>query len=73
MYNIPCTNDLLKQTHVPFALVLSPFAQQAQDEVRSSVYCSVIIIYSVLFITVGDHRHHHRTVGCVTVTAGILT
>jgi len=35
MYNIPCTHDLLKQTHVPFALVLSPFSTQADDEVYS--------------------------------------
>jgi hypothetical protein len=33
MYNVPCTNDMLKQTHLPFALTLMPFAQLGEKEV----------------------------------------
>ena len=44
MYNIPCTNDLLKQTHVPFALVLSPFSQLAHDEVCLTAYYTAVIM-----------------------------
>jgi len=44
MYNIPCTNDLLKQTHVPFALVLSPFSQLAHDEVCLTAYYTAAIM-----------------------------
>lgn len=32
LYNIPCTADLLKQTHMPFALSISPFAQLHDGE-----------------------------------------
>jgi len=46
MYNIPCTNDLLKQAHMPFALSLSPFSQIAHDEVILSIVlfnCCVLL------------------------------
>jgi protein transport protein SEC24 len=32
LYNVPCTNDILKQTHLPFALSLSPFAEIPEGE-----------------------------------------
>ncbi|XP_050076782.1 protein transport protein Sec24D [Anopheles maculipalpis] len=32
MYNIPQTADMMKQSAVPFALILSPFARQAEGE-----------------------------------------
>ncbi|ESO02325.1 hypothetical protein HELRODRAFT_94513 [Helobdella robusta] len=32
MYNIPCTSDLLKQSHLPFVVTLSPFAKQDPQE-----------------------------------------
>ncbi|KAI0237798.1 Protein transport protein Sec24C [Lamellibrachia satsuma] len=32
MYNIPCTADMLKQSHVPFALNISPFAELHPSE-----------------------------------------
>lgn len=32
-YAMPATNDLVKQSHVPIALSISPFADLQQDEV----------------------------------------
>ncbi|XP_048763723.2 protein transport protein Sec24C-like isoform X2 [Ostrea edulis] len=32
MYNIPCTSDMLKNCHVPFALSISPFAKLPGEE-----------------------------------------
>ncbi len=32
MYNVPATPDMIKQTGVPFALVISPFAQVGEGE-----------------------------------------
>lgn len=32
MYSVPSTPDMLKQTSVPFGLVISPLAQQQADE-----------------------------------------
>ncbi|XP_035905681.1 protein transport protein Sec24D [Anopheles stephensi] len=32
MYNIPQTADMMKQSAVPFALIISPFARQAEGE-----------------------------------------
>ena len=33
MYNIPCTSDMLKQSYVPFALNICPFARLHPKEV----------------------------------------
>lgn len=32
MYNIPCTADMLKTSHIPFALSITPFAKLHPDE-----------------------------------------
>ncbi|GFN78549.1 transport protein sec24c [Plakobranchus ocellatus] len=32
MYNVPCTADMLKSSHIPFALALSPFAELGPQE-----------------------------------------
>lgn len=32
MYNVPCTADMLKSSHIPFALSLSPFAELGPQE-----------------------------------------
>ncbi|XP_060569226.1 protein transport protein Sec24C-like [Ruditapes philippinarum] len=32
MYNVPCTSDMLKNSHIPFALTISPFAKLQDDE-----------------------------------------
>ncbi|XP_013388768.1 protein transport protein Sec24C isoform X1 [Lingula anatina] len=32
MYNIPCTNDMIKQCHIPIALTISPFARLQPGE-----------------------------------------
>ncbi|CAL1526344.1 unnamed protein product [Lymnaea stagnalis] len=33
MYNVPCTADMLKSSHIPFALALTPFAElDAQEQ-----------------------------------------
>ncbi len=37
MYSVPSTPDLLKQTSVPFALVLSPFAPAEEGEIEPPV------------------------------------
>jgi protein transport protein SEC24 len=31
LYHVPCNKDVLKETHVPLALSLSPFAQHRAD------------------------------------------
>ena len=37
MYNIPCTSDMLKSSHIPLALNISPFAKLQQEEVSLGV------------------------------------
>ena len=37
MYNVPCTADMLKQGHVPFAVNISPFAELHPSEVSGIV------------------------------------
>ncbi|XP_055875953.1 protein transport protein Sec24C-like [Biomphalaria glabrata] len=32
MYNVPCTADMLKSSHIPFALALTPFAELDPNE-----------------------------------------
>lgn len=32
MYNVPCTSDMLKASHIPFVLSVTPFAQLPQQE-----------------------------------------
>lgn len=32
MYNIPCTSDMLKSSHIPLALTISPFAKLQPEE-----------------------------------------
>ncbi|GAB1598001.1 protein transport protein Sec24C-like isoform X2 [Argonauta hians] len=32
MYNIPCTADMLKNSHIPFALTVTPFAKLHREE-----------------------------------------
>ncbi|XP_053392421.1 protein transport protein Sec24C-like [Mercenaria mercenaria] len=32
MYNVPCTSDMLKNSHLPFALTISPFAKLQEEE-----------------------------------------
>lgn len=34
MYNVPCTADMLKSAHIPFALALTPFSELDPQEVR---------------------------------------
>lgn len=33
MYNVPATPDMIKQTSVPFSLIISPFAETAEGEI----------------------------------------
>lgn len=33
LYNVPCTSDMLKSCHIPFALSISPFAKLPEEEV----------------------------------------
>lgn len=33
MYNVPATADMMKQTAVPFALMISPFAKTLEGEI----------------------------------------
>ena len=33
MYNLPCTNDIIKQCHIPMALTITPFARIDEKEV----------------------------------------
>ncbi|KAJ8317884.1 hypothetical protein KUTeg_002975 [Tegillarca granosa] len=37
MYNIPCTSDMLKNCHIPFALTISPFAKIHDQEIPPPV------------------------------------
>nr|XP_022316893.1 protein transport protein Sec24C-like isoform X2 [Crassostrea virginica] len=32
LYNVPCTSDMLKSCHIPFALSISPFAKLPEEE-----------------------------------------
>ena len=33
MYNIPCNSDMLKASHIPFALSVTPFSKLGSQEV----------------------------------------
>lgn len=33
MYNVPATPDMIKQTSVPFSLIISPFAETGEGEI----------------------------------------
>lgn len=37
MYNVPTTSDMMKQTAVPFALIISPFAPIAAGEIQPPI------------------------------------
>lgn len=37
MYNVPSTTDMMKQSAVPFALVVSPFARSAEGEMAPPI------------------------------------
>lgn len=39
MYNVPCTSDMMKSSHIPFALSICPFAKLRDEE--------VILVYHV--------------------------
>ena len=34
MYNIPCNQDMLKESNIPMAMVITPFAKVPEDEVN---------------------------------------
>lgn len=42
MYNIPCTGELLKQSHLPFVVTLVPFARLHPKEVVSCLLCEIL-------------------------------
>ena len=50
MYSVPATNDMLKQSHLPFVINISPFAKLDPKEVSS--------FYSIVF------AHYCRWVRC---------
>lgn len=37
MYNIPATTEMMKQSAVPFALVVSPYARTVEDEMQPPI------------------------------------
>lgn len=37
MYNVPATPDMMKQTSVPFSLIISPFAKTAEGEISPPI------------------------------------
>ena len=39
MYNIPATADMLKQSHLPFVVNISPFAKLDPQEVNNHSIC----------------------------------
>ena len=49
MYNIPCTSDMLKNSHIPFALSITPFAKLQPDEVSFFFFFLASILF-YLFI-----------------------
>lgn len=44
MYNVPCTADMLKNSHIPFALTITPFAKLHKEEV------SYVLLAYILFL-----------------------
>lgn len=52
MYTVPCTADMLKQSHLPLAINITPFARLPVQEVRMThrqwlkvLYCNVLFLY----------------------------
>lgn len=37
MYNVPATADMIKQTSVPFSLIISPFARELEGEIQAPI------------------------------------
>ena len=42
MYNIPCTSDMIKSSHIPFAISVTPFAQVGPQEVSGMRFVHVV-------------------------------
>ena len=38
MYSIPCSSDLIKQSHLPFAVTISPFSKLHPQEVSCAFF-----------------------------------
>ena len=41
LYNIPCNQDMLKESNVPMAILTTPFAKIPADEVGNNVACLI--------------------------------
>jgi hypothetical protein len=54
MYNIPFSNDMMKQSHVPFALSIMPFAKLNPKEVR--VYSMISQTPNLIHLLYAWHR-----------------
>lgn len=77
MYTIPCTSDMLKQSHMPFALNIVPFARIPIDEIPPPIVnaepigpvrcnrCKAYVCPYMQFIE-GGRRFQCRFCGCNT-------
>lgn len=77
IYNVPCTSDLLKQTSVPFAITISPFAELNEGEVSppisdlgdmGPVRCNRCKAYMCPFMQFIDGGRRFQCVFCKSAT-----
>ena len=67
MYNIPCTSDMLKQSHLPIVLNISPFPRLHPKEVS----CCDFVLASV-FLTAGNYESKLLQFFCLYVYLHIV-
>ena len=65
MYNIPCTGDLLKHSHLPFVVTVVPFARLHPKEV---CFVDIFIWFANGFSVCPSHHSNWINCGSVMVT-----
>ena len=55
LYNVPCNQDMLKESQIPLAAVITPFASIPKDEVTE--------VYTVLEEAGNDQRGDYHPAG----------
>ena len=77
MYNIPCTADMMKNSHIPFALTICPFAKLREEEQPppivqmgevGPVRCKRCKAYMGPFMTFIDGGRRYQCVFCGAAT-----
>lgn len=80
LYNVPCTSDMLKSCHIPFALSISPFAKLPEEEVCLFLWTCTQLENFLMNLTHNSTQHdgplnnfyHHYLNGLKNTTSEVL-